>query len=242
MKQLLSLTLCFLLICCSFASNGPHQTNPVKKYKQSHIRPVLLEQRKKLDLMMDASDKQKVALLRKQLQELRDKYGLKKLNPCDRKNLPEEQKKAMKAERKIIIDQAKVIAEKYRPAIEQLHAEIAVKEIQWKQDLEKIRASDTSTSACKPKKHLSPQFKPVRFLLMETEAKINVDANETGGVIASLSPNPGDGHAVLSYELKQSARVSIDIYNETGMRLTGTTISRRATALLRLSSSPAHSR
>lgn len=219
MKNLIITSLCLFSLAFAFAGKGRHNFDPVKNYAREHIKPVIIEQRKKLDLLMDVNDKQKIKEIKIQLNQLKEKYQMTQVKGCTHKNIPIEQKKLFKNERKMIVEQLKPIAEKYKMDIEKLHQEIASSEQQWKTDLKSMAMKDSSQQTAKKIRHLSKKFTAIHFLLIDVEKQASEKSIKEFKVASSVSPNPSNGESILSFDLKKASQVNIQLYNQTGTKL-----------------------
>lgn len=215
----------------------------VKAYRQQNVLPVVRAQRAKLDAVMSATDRDKVAQLRQQQKEARKKMRAhrKKMRKLykkgeERPELTDAQKKEMKAMHKARRNAkfaAWQIADKYETTIEKLLEELKPQHEKWAKDLRAIRVKHFGERKKHPHKKEGDKMRhkrrrhhhgrrrhgmrkmshPLRFLLLDPNAKA---PTAKSGDNTTIYPNPSGTESKVSYTLVQSETVRIQLVDANG--------------------------
>jgi len=115
----------------------------MKAYKNENIKPVLLEQRKKLESSISAADKAQIETLRTALKAAKKEMKVKKGDHHKKHERPTEAQrkawKAMKDKYRPQHEQAKALVDKYDTQITALFADIQAERTQWEEDMKGIK-------------------------------------------------------------------------------------------------------
>ena len=138
----------------------------MRAYKEENIAPVLLEQRKKLEVKISEADKATLAKIRTEGQQMR-----------------KEKRQGQKAKPRPNKEELSALIEKYSEDIDALMEEIAAQQEQWKKDMKAI-AGEGGQSKGKRQKRMKkghqqrkPGFQKARFLLMDPVKGSEIDNN-----------------------------------------------------------------
>ncbi len=168
----------------------------MKTYKDKNIKPVLLEQRKKLEPQISAADQAEIKELRvamkaakKEIKAVKDKYKDTRTDAASGKrkgSAAHTQIKAVKDKYAEKYEAAQALAEKYDAQITALYSEIEGKRTQWESDMTDIKedyfgevieefGDDPRAEKWRNKKETAAKRKPnkdkVAFLLMDVNKK-----------------------------------------------------------------------
>lgn len=217
----------------------------VKAYKQQNILPVMRAQRAKLDAVMSAADRDKVAELRKQQKEARKKMRarrkeMRKLHKegGERPQLTDAQKQEMKAMRKARRNAkfaAWQIADKYETTIEKLLEELKPQHEKWGKDLHAIRVKHFGERKHHPHKkgghkmhhkHKGPHghhgrrghgMRRMAHPLKFLLLDPTAKASKAkSGDNTTVYPNPSGTESKVAYTLVQSENVRIQLVDANG--------------------------
>jgi chromosome segregation ATPase len=194
--------------------------NEMKAYRKENIRPVMLEQRKKLENYLSEEDKEEIAALRAErkahYREMKSQRGDMK-GERERPNFSEEKKEKMKAQK----ERVRKLVEKYDSDITQLLEEIDGEKKKWKEDMKEIREeriekSDISDKKVKHKMHRAKGMNKGHFLLMDpdsSEKEWSLDKN-VGSF--KVYPVPSSESNTVEYEVKQGGNIRIVLMDNQG--------------------------
>ncbi len=234
-KNLLLLVILIAVSTAAFAGGGPK--NPelrkeLRAYMKQNIRPVLREQRLKLDKEISAKDKQEIEKLRQQLQQIRQegkvlKEQLKESRGESKAPLTEAQKTQIKAQRekvKSVYTAASAIAAKYKTPLESIKADISDDRTKWKADIEAILAKHgVKAEAAKKGRHKKRSgahmqyahlLRPAQFILWDgAEKKVRKAAKAES---ATVYPNPTTTTNTIAYKVARQGNVRIVLLDEKG--------------------------
>ncbi|MEM7106048.1 MAG: T9SS type A sorting domain-containing protein [Bacteroidota bacterium] len=221
----------------------------MKAYKSENIKPVILEQRQKLELEISLQDKQEIARLRESAKAVKQEMKAKKAEfKAERQKGQKPGPEMREAMQRIAepykadLESAKAIAAKYDAEITALLEEMEDDKEAWKSDMKSIR--DKYTPDEKPeglgktrkrgqhgKKGQAnserekmfddhEQKRKVKFLLMDPSA-------ETATTLApdpkldnlTVYPNPALSNTKLEYEVLTAGNVLVELQNQQGQVL-----------------------
>ena len=211
---------------------GLHQE--LKNYHETNIKPVILEQRVKLESAISDDDKATLESIRSVLSDLpkpdfkgrRHKHRLKGEGmKQERPELTDEQKEARAS--------LKELTEKYGENIEALLAELQPQQEEWKKATREIaksylpeREHDGEFHKRDKRNHTKREglkgkikgMHQARFLLLDPNAETGDVSNfiESGIGEMKIFPNPSSETNTLSYEVTQSGNVRIELRRENG--------------------------
>jgi periplasmic protein CpxP/Spy len=223
---------------------GRGHDNKRNAFHQEKIKPIMLEQRAKLESKITAEDKATLAQLRTDIEKDKAEHKAKREEynkSSDKKERPDrEQMENRKAESKNNPNRTKLIAlaEKYKADIEPLFAEVepqikALKEEMKKECGEKGQGNHQERGArCdKGKKEMKGQDenanfekrenrKYAHFLLLdpnkEVKAKKRQGKSDTSISNVKVYPNPSQGISKIEYELKTPETITIELHDKEG--------------------------
>ncbi|HAS45352.1 MAG TPA: hypothetical protein DCS93_33015 [Microscillaceae bacterium] len=213
-----------------------------KAYNQQNVWPVVKAQRQKLDAVMSDADKQKVATLRAQMKESREKMRAfrkemrEQHKPGEgRPQLTEAQKTTLKAQRKArrkAKNAAWDIADKYETTIEKLLEEMKPKADQWKKDLKALRVKHFGERKKGEHKHMGRRGKrrhhgkmhrgmrgmrrmlrPVGFVLIDPASNGVEEGSDESSIVY---PNPSADETKVNFSLTKSENVRIQLMDANG--------------------------
>lgn len=188
-----------------------HEGKAERKAMNKQIRPLLKQQRLKLETSLTAAEKTEIEGLRSELKALRpQKKALHAEGKTIREagNKPDEAHKAqrqeLKAQKQAIVEKAMVIGKAHEAEIKALHEEI-------KPQLEAIRPEHDGQP--KHKKRMHPLAK---FVLMNPNGKGQAAESDLEVDEAEVYPNPSRASNTLRYTTKASGPVQIDLLDKEG--------------------------
>ena len=204
----------------------------IKAYNDANVKPVLIEQRLKLDELISEEDQVLLASLRTKMAPEK-KERLDKFNgPKSKKNKPELTEEQMENRA-----QLKGLMEQYKEDIKSLMEEIKEDRAIWDTDIKAIRSKYIPEEMIKEEGE-RPQrgagkgknrMKRVHFhhmagfLLMDPNAKeelevdfMNEPEKEIGAMSLKLYPNPSNSFNRLEYDLQISGNTRIELRRENG--------------------------
>jgi len=210
----------------------------LRQHQETKVKPVLLEQRAKLEAKISAEDKQALA-------ELRTKFAAKKAEmKAKRKEMKGKHKQMKKqgerAERphhrhKQHGERMKndpdhqalmALAEKYEEDIDALMQEIEPQHKQWQEEkkaiIEEYMPKDAEHPQWKADKHHKNRIHGHRgmrkghFLLMDPNDTSQEAVQATTIKAAQVFPNPASSRMTLSYELLEDGKVTVELRGESG--------------------------
>ncbi len=203
----------------------------IKAYKDANIKPVMLEQRAKLERKISKKDKKLIAEMRVEFEKMKSdrkaRFGEKGKDGKSRQGQDFKQKNQnesgnIKDEKR---EQVKVLVEKYRNDIEPLFAEISGQQENWEKDIkaiaEKYHKTDSDGKKMERRSnHMhgdrGEMKKMGRFLLLDPNEKI-VEANTQSKVVKiNAFPNPASSVTTLEYELLEDGKVLIELRDNKG--------------------------
>ena len=189
----------------------------IKAYKDENIKPVMLEQRAKLEPMISEADKQVIAEFRIEFEKLKaeriakfkemEKDGMdgKHMN---RKNLHEHRKERVGEEK---FEKMKSLVEKYKADIEPLFAEVADQQEVWKKDIQEITKTtlqlednELEEGLKRRKGHHRERMESMkmgRFLLLDPNEGAKVTEAKSLIQNVTVYPNPASSVATVEYEV-----------------------------------------
>ena len=213
-------------------------------FHQEKIKPIMLEQRAKLELKITAEDRATLAQLRTDIEKDKAEHKAKReeyKKSSDKKERPDrEQMEKRKAERKDNPNRTKLIAlaEKYKADIEPLFAEVepqikALKEEMKKEYDEKGQGKHQGRGAKgeKGNKEMKGQNgnaniekrenrKYVHFLLLDPNQKVAAKKrsgkSDTSFSNVKVYPNPSQGISKIEYDLKTPGTITIELHDKEG--------------------------
>lgn len=224
-----------------FGQKRKEARQDIGTYRTEHIKPVILEQRTKLETKISAEDKALLAELRAEKPE----------RPKRLENPSMEERKAAKAafeagkaEREAFKAKLQALVETYASDIDELYAEIRPQVEEWKKEIGEIaqehhpsemkkRKDGESSGAgkkAKDRKHRKRGQKGERsksillpkgaFLLLDPNAPIS-DAEVMPQSLTEIKvfPNPTFNQNTLSYEVKEPGHLRIELHNDNGRLL-----------------------
>lgn len=246
--------LVLLVLSASFASRargGRHRgkdrpaRREVKAYFQANIRPVLRQQRQKLEPQLAAADRVQLATWRTQLQALKAQgRALRQAAapapapaegsaPTGRPTLSEaqrEQAHQLRFQAQGIMLKVAEMARRYDGPIAKLAKEVQPQKEKWAADINAIVAKNATPEQQQAlperrgRRHgegpgrLRRFFKPAVFLLMDPNTPTKGPA-ERGVGTSSVYPNPAAAATQLEYEVKKAGPVSVDLLDKDGNKL-----------------------
>ncbi len=198
----------------------------VQSYLDQNVKPVMLEQRQKLEAGLSEEDKAELIRLRAAVAE--HKAERKAARQATRANgeRPQRPEKVERPEREAI----RQLVAKYDTQIEALFAEVETEAAQWKSDIEFIMDAHRPEGAPEHKRSQAHKgkrngqhgkrheygrlFNKARFLLMDPAEEAAV----AQALIQSPTafPNPASGQITLQYELQQEAEVLLQLHTREG--------------------------
>ncbi len=216
----------------------------LKAYHKENIKPVLLTQRAKLEVILSEEDKATIAELRTFFKAKKQAMMQQRANG-DRPRRDRE----VRSERPAEVETLKGLVEKYKEDIKSLMEEIEDQRKQWQEDrkvireqfVEEIEDEDTEEiqDAERGRRHrarhqerraMGPLPKAAHFLLLDPQ-QVNEDVSiGTLNTIATY-PNPSSGVVTLKYEIKQAGTVRIDIQDDRGNIIQNIVNERKATGI-----------
>lgn len=210
-------------------------------YRAENIKPVILEQRTKLEAKISAEDKAQIAELRAQKPERPKRLQ----NPSmEEREAAKAAYEASKEERQAYKAKVQALVETYASDIDDLYAEIQPQVEQWKKDLGEIaqehrssemkkRHEDRSSRVGekgKGRKHRKRGHQGERgehlllpkgaFLLLDPNAPVS-DMEVVPQALTEIKvfPNPAFNQNTLSYTVKEPGHLRIELHNESGRRM-----------------------
>lgn len=138
----------------------------MRAYQEENIAPVLLEQRKKLEVKISEADKATLAKIRTERQQMR-----------------KEKRKGQKVKPRPNKEELSALIEKYSEDIDALMEEIAAQQEQWRKDMKAIASEDDQSKGKRQKRMKNrrqqpkPGFQKARFLLMDPIKGPEIDNN-----------------------------------------------------------------
>jgi len=237
-----TLLFCSLAITAAFSqTDKPRHAHPKRElraetqaYVQKNVLPVMQEQRLKLEKELSSADKKQIrelrsrmAAARKQMDSFREEF--KNQRHSGTNGLTEVQREQMQrhhAEMKSIITEAHMLAQKYKPDIQDLYTEIATPLETWKTDLRTLQQKQADENF-KFKEHkrfahrgpshrfMNEYLRPVNFLLWDVKKPISEmeTSLDTGN---KVFPNPASNTSTLEYINKKAGPVSVELLDEQG--------------------------
>ena len=190
-----------------------------REYVQTHIMPVILAERKLLEVELSPSE-------RSHIQELRER--MKELHPRrrdDRTELRTPQwdpvaNRERRQEMNEILTLAEDIISDHIQTIENSFSNLRKLRPQWKEEIESLAGHELSNHHGGRMmggvlRHLG-KHKHVRFLLLDPE----MDPTQMGvGPHSRVYPNPTLQNSTLEYEVKEQGQVSIQVMDQDGRAL-----------------------
>ena len=211
---------------------GEELHKQIKAYKEENIKPVMLEQRAKLEPKISEEDKQVIAEFRlefvkmkaerqarfEEMKESGDAADFKKMHK-ERKGLVDDDKR----------DKMKSLVEKYKDDIEPLFAEVADQQEKWKNDIKAIAKStleinDEEMKHGKRKmRHMHGDHKEmkkmVHFLLLDPSEKTNTPSSQSLIKEVTAYPNPASSVTTIDYDVLEDGNVLIELRDNKGKLL-----------------------
>jgi len=211
---------------------GEELHKQIKAYKEENIKPVMLEQRAKLEPKISEADKQVIAEFRiefekmkaerqarfKEMKESGDAADFKRMHK-ERKGLVDDDKR----------DKMKSLVEKYKDDIEPLFAEVADQQEKWKNDIKAIAKStleinDEEMKHGKRKmRHMHGDHKEmkkmVHFLLFDPSEKTNTPSSQSLIKEVTAYPNPASSVTTIEYDVLEDGNVLIELRDNKGKLL-----------------------
>jgi len=211
---------------------GEELHKQIKAYKEENIKPVMLEQRAKLEPKISEEDKQVIAEFRlefvkmkaerqarfEEMKESGDAADFKKMHK-ERKGLVDDDKR----------DKMKSLVEKYKDDIEPLFAEVADQQEKWKNDIKAIAKStleinDEEIEHGKRKmRHMhgghKEMNKMVHFLLLDPSEKTNTPSSQSLIKEVTAYPNPASSVTTIDYDVLEDGNVLIELRDNKGKLL-----------------------
>ena len=211
---------------------GAELHNQIKTYKEKNIKPVMLEQRAKLESKISETDKQVIAEFRIEFEKMKTERQarfeeMKKM----RESEDAEDFKRIHKERKAFDDNdkreiMKSLVEKYRDDIEPLFAEVADQQEKWKKDIKAIVKNtldleeDEMQHGMKRMKRFhgerSETMKMSRFLLLDPNEEIGTTNNQILVSKITAYPNPANTVTTIEYDVLEEGMVLIELRNNKG--------------------------
>lgn len=210
-----------------------------RAYRDKNIKPIMLEQRTKLETQLSEEDKVTIAELRPIFEKVRsEKMAMRKdFKKGKEKPSPEmhqqkmEEHKAFREKYKSEHETMKSLVEKYDDEIEKLFAETKSQQEKWKADLQEIhgkympeRGGDEHFRGHREslkhggKSHFNKGFgkKKSHFLLLDPNKP--AESTSSFGAVKNISnfPNPATEVNTLNYEITLAGNVRIELRNEKG--------------------------
>ena len=217
----------------------------VRTYRKDNIRPVMVEQRAKLEPLLSAEDKALIATLRPKAKqakrELRE--GMRQLKETSRATGERPDRSQLHAQRKALeakyadeIEQVQDLVTKYESDIDRLLAEVADEKAEWKDELRDI-VQEHRGERHQGRGHRRPHAEGTRphggkhgrrpgmerlqkahFLLMKPSPNPgSIPAPGTSGI--GISPNPATADVSVRYELVADGPVQLTLQNAEGKQL-----------------------
>ena len=214
---------------------GKELHEKIKAYKEENIKPVMLEQRAKLEPKISEADKQVIAEFRTEFEKMKAERKAKfKEMEKDRKNGKGKDWKKMHKNRNEKVGEEKFekmknLVEKYKDEIEPLFAEVADQQEKWKKDIEEITKTtlqiedeEFEEGMKKRKEHHKERketMKMGRFLLLDPNEELNNAEAKSLIQNVSVYPNPASSVATLEYEVFEDGNITIELHNQKGKLL-----------------------
>lgn len=214
---------------------GLHQE--MKAYHEANIRPVMLQQRAKLEEKISPEDKALLAELRPKFEANRREMEQLRQGP----NHSREDFKALREENKEEHEALKGLVEKYSEDIDALLAEIKDQQEQWHKDMRAIhekyapapeegqgrkRGGERGKGEQKmhrpgghPHPGMHPEGREMRkghFLLLDPNAPAEMPAEATATSNVKVYPNPAANQVTLEYTLLRAGNVRIELRDKEG--------------------------
>lgn len=207
----------------------------IKAYRQKNVWPVMRAQRQKLEAVMSAADRQKVADLRSQMHMARTRMRtfrkeLHESHPAGKRpELTEEQRKVVKTHHKTMRKSryaAWELADKYETTIDALLSEIKPQKKKWRQEIKAIKIKHLGERKKEAhdemgkKRHrrgrhhrMKRLHHPISFLLLDLS---NPQADTPNNNTSVVFPNPSGSASKVSFDLIKSEKVSIQLMDSQG--------------------------
>lgn len=217
---------------------GHHGRKGAHKALKEKMKPILLEQRAKLEPKISEEDKVVIAQLREavkvEMEERRKEMGERRKEMGERrKEMGKEERKAKREARKNSPTHLKIIelVEKYSADIEPLLAEVKPQVEAMKQEMREERGKKEGGSrkgerrknrAENGKREASGAHhknrKYAHFLLLDSNAIEDQAPLTPNSVISEINvyPNPSQGLSQIEYELKEAGMVTIELRDKEG--------------------------
>ncbi len=209
----------------------------MKAYHDQNIRPVMLQQRAKLEKKISAEDKALIADLRAKFEANRQEKQQMKQNP----NHSKEDFKALRESHEAERETLKGLVEQYNEDIDALMAEVKGQQEQWHKDQRAIREKYApgqgegqgkrkeggkgkgEKQKYQPGHHtgmgMHPSGKDMRkghFLLLDPKAPAEAPAGAAVTANANVYPNPAANQMTLEYTLLKAGEVRIELRDKKG--------------------------
>ncbi len=208
----------------------------IKAYKDENIKPVMLEQRAKLEPKISESDKQLIAELRVEFEKnkaKREAHFKEMKQNCESGNKKEGIRgRHMHGDKRMddeTHEKMKGLVERYQKDIEPLFEEVADQQEKWKNDIKEITkntlgldSEEIERGMRRMKRHhvdRMEKMKMGRFLLLDPNEESN--ANEPQSLIREISafPNPASSVTTIEYDVLEKGQVMIELRDRKGKLL-----------------------
>ncbi len=127
-----------------------NRTGPVSEYVKQHIMPVVSEKRQAFDVLLSATEKNELASIREQLEQLRENHRVAMQARSEESSdvnltASSEAKNENHAKMKELMEQVHIIAEQHRSQLDEIFNVLAPQQKVWKNDIARIVASKENT-------------------------------------------------------------------------------------------------
>ena len=212
----------------------------LKEHHEKQVKPIMGEQRLKLEAKISAEDKASIAELRSLFGALKKGRDFKMMDHPkegetrrEREQQRLEKREAFRAEHQEQFDQLKGLVQKYRPDIELLLEEVAAEMKEIEASRKEILEQYLPAGLEKGRRHRHrngngeragrhQEFvlnkKYVGFLLMDPLAEaVNPEAGSTVALTeVSIFPNPATSFNTIKYVVKTAGQIRIELHREDG--------------------------
>lgn len=202
----------------------------MKAYHDQNIRPVMLQQRAKLEKKISAEDKALIAGLRAKFEANRQEKQKMKQNP----NHSKEDFRALRESHEAGRETLKGLVEKYNEDIDALMAEVKDQQEQWNKDKRAIHEKyapgkeEGGKGKGEKQKHQpghhpgmgmhskGQEMRKGHFLLLDPNAPAETPAAAAVTANVNVYPNPAANQMTLEYTLLKAGNVRIELRDKEG--------------------------